>query len=388
MPRNDYPGKTHLHLNENLFSATREANAFASVSAQEAWFLDLHAYPKNGAAPLLSALARHLCLTEDQIVVGPGSASLLQHLGLHFMGEGDTLLVPDPSWSFYDTIAQNAGARIARFPLREGDAGFLYDKQAIHEHVERNAPSMVLLCSPNNPTGSSLAAADVLELVERHPDTLFVLDQAYHGFEPDDHGSALIECAVRHLNLVLLRSFSKFLGLANLRIGYLICHRSTAERLPGLTPVFGLPTFVQAIAAERIGDRVLHQRIRREFAEVRDWFCKELEGIAGLKPCRTAANFVLVRHDWRWSDLDALLLEAGYVVKRVNVGGASNYLRITLADRPTMERVVRVIRDARGKPMDLMVRQGNEQDWPAIARLNHDTFTAPRSGSTGPAKMA
>ncbi len=373
MPPNDHPGKTHLHLNENLFAATREANARAVASIPAACFSDLHAYPRNGAAPLQSVIALHLSLADDAIVVGPGSTFLLQHLGQLLLREGDTMLVPDPSWGFYDTIAQTAGARIARFPLRDLDTGFVYDTDSIHAHIEQHAPTLVLLCSPNNPTGSSLAPAAVLELVERHPDTLFVLDQAYHGFN-DDPGSDVVEAATRRHNLVLVRSFSKFLGLANLRVGYLICHRATAERLRSLTPVFGLPSFVQTMAADRIADLDLHARIRREFAEVRDWFCKEVEAIPGLTPCRTEANFVLVRHDSRWNDLDTLLLDAGFVVKRVKLRNASNHLRITLADRPTMERVVRVLRDARGRPMHLTVRQGNEQDWSAIARLNHDIY--------------
>ncbi len=375
MPPNDHPGKTLLHLNENLFAATREANAGAIGSVPAACFSDLHAYPRNGAAPLQSVIALHLSLSDDAVVVGPGSTFLLQLLGQRLLHEGDTMLVPDPSWGFYDTIAQTAGARLARFPLRELETGFVYDSDSIHAHIEQHAPSLVLLCSPNNPTGSSLAPADVRGLVERHPDTLFVLDQAYHGFV-DDPGREVVEAAVRRHNLVLVRTFSKFLGLANLRIGYLICHRSTAERLRSLTPVFGLPSFVQTVAADRIADLELHASVRREFNEVRAWFCRELEAIPGLTPCRTEANFVLVRHDSRWHDLDALLLDAGFVVKRVQLRGASAYLRITLADRATMERVVQVIRDARGRPVSLIVRQGNEQDWPAIARLNHDIYCA------------
>lgn len=345
-PRNDFADKVGLHLNENLLETTRVENASAFSRALATGCGDLHRYPRRGISLLQEAIASHLSVREDQIVVAPGSSSMLQHVVLNFMNEGETLLVPDPSWSFYESIARVARVQVARFPLRKTAHGFVYDVDSLQALMSRLTPRIVLLCSPNNPTGNTLPAGDVIALADSHPNTYVVVDQAYHGFVPDQGDAALVAHATSAPNLLLTRSFSKFLGLANLRIGYVIANETAARQLQSITPVFGLPSFVQAIASERIGHLELHARMRKEYSDVRDFFLAAVGRIPGLVPLETRANFVLLEYDERLRGLDQRLWDAGYVIKRLRIHGHDNYLRITLADLDTMRRLVAAIEDA------------------------------------------
>ncbi len=342
-PDNDLPGIVPLHLNENLFAAGKTA---VNPKQLTSYLENLHRYPTNGTRQLQQAIADHWQINPDKIVIGNGSANLLRDLVYYLLGENDTLLLPDPGWSFYHTTANLVGANIETFPLLDLGDTFVYDRQVIAAHIDIYQPEVVLICSPNNPTGNVMPIADFLSLVRAYPQVNFTLDEAYYGFRESYSAAqeqALLD-STEQRNLFVVRTFSKFYGLANLRLGFVICEAMDAHNLQKIAPVFGLPSLNQALAAHRLADVDYQEEVQLEYAIVNAAMAAALQQIPGMTPYKTGSNFILVRHDARWADLDEKLLSLGYKIKRETINGSSNYLRITYADLQTMSNFINVIR--------------------------------------------
>lgn len=344
---NDLPGVTPLHLNENLFAAARDAGARIDVAAlAKAQLQELHRYPAGGVKHLQAAVAAGLNLSPGKIVLSHGSAALLQALFMYLLKTGDTLLLPDPGWSFYHHTAELVGASVETFPLLDDGRAFIYDKVVIAAKIEACRPQVVLICSPNNPTGNVVPIEDFLWLVHRYPQVNFILDEAYYGFR-QSYSSTQEQALLGSTgpgNLFVVRTFSKFYGLANLRLGFVISSEADGRSLQKIAPVFGLASFNQALAASRFVDREFFTQMQQEYTAVATYVTAALAQIPGFTPYATSANFILVRHDGRWWGVEEALLERGYKIKREKINGAANYLRITLADLETMQKFMSTLR--------------------------------------------
>ncbi len=347
LPDNDLPGIIPLHLNENLFAASTTAvNKRQLVKLFTTHLENLHTYPINGMKHLQTAIANGLHIQPDKIVLSPGSSALLRQMVFYLLKKNEMMLVPAPSWSFYRAMADLVSAKIDTFPLLDVGNAFVYDKNLIATKIEACHPKVVLICSPNNPTGNVMPIEDFLWLVHEYPHVDFILDEAYYGFHESYSATqekALLD-STDNRNLFVIRTFSKFYGLANLRIGFLICSKADAQNLQKIAPVFGLPSLNQALAAHRLADKYYQSQVQQEYAAVNAYMVTALRQIPGFTPYKTCSNFILVRHDSRWSALEDKLLDHGYKIKRETINGARNYLRITFADMMTMEKLVAVIR--------------------------------------------
>lgn len=347
LPQNDFPGITPLHLNENLFSAAQAAVAKVQVAELlEAHLGNLHTYPINGVQHLQETIAAGLHIKPGNIVISHGSSTLLRDVVLYLLKKNDTMLVPAPGWSFYNTLVDLVEAEIDTFPLLDNGSAFVYDKRLIAAKIEARHPKVVLICSPNNPTGNVLPIEDFLWLVRKYPHVDFILDEAYYGYHESYSAAQEKELldSTGHRNVFIIRTFSKFYGLANLRIGFLICSEADGRNLQKIGPVFGLSSLSQALAATRFADQHFRAQMQQEYAEVNAYVYTALEQIPGFTPYKTYSNFILVRHDGRWAALEETLLKHGYKIKRQTINGDRNYLRITYADIATMKNLVAVIR--------------------------------------------
>jgi len=188
------------------------------VTAISAALADSNRYPDPAAAVLTEALAAKHQVDVDRIAVGCGSVQLVQELVEICCDAGDEVVFGWRSFEAYPTLTTIAGAVPVQVPLREAHL----DLQAIAAAVT-DKTRLVLLCSPNNPTGPALAADAVKAFLEAVPDrVLVVLDEAYAEFVDDPLAVDGTRLLSSYPNLVVLRTFSKAYGLAGLRVGYAI----------------------------------------------------------------------------------------------------------------------------------------------------------------------
>ncbi len=295
-------------------------------------------YPDMAAVGLREVLAERVGLDVDAVAVGAGSVSVLQQVLTAFCEAGDEVVFAWRSFEAYPILTTLAGAGAVRVPLladeRHDLAGML---AAITDRTR-----VVLLCSPNNPTGTALTSAEVSDFLARVPSgVLVVLDEAYLEYTDDPLGRASLALLADHPNLCLLRTLSKAWGLAGLRVGYALAHPPVAEALRRTAVPFGVSSLAQVAAVAALGAAdEMAARAARVVAE-RARVTAVLRA-AGWQVPDSDANFVWLRADGpRFAALMAAFDQADILVR----GFAEDGIRITLADPATNDRVLAVLAD-------------------------------------------
>lgn len=266
-------------------AGVREAVAGAVVDA----------YPDPRAAELTAALAARHGVRCDQVVCGNGSTELIRLVAQLALRPGDLALALAPVFGECEVATALAGGRFERLPLtyRGSGAGFTCDEPALRSTLERLHPKLCWLCSPNNPTGAALPAALVTALVVDHPDTLFVLDEAYSDLLPEPQWTPDLVCAG---NLVVLRSMTKYWGLAGLRLGYVIAATEEAAALRAAAPPWSVNACAQAAGLAALADLEHHGSAVALLVAERDRLVAGLAAL-GWTTEPTTAGFFLVRAD-------------------------------------------------------------------------------------------
>jgi histidinol-phosphate aminotransferase len=290
----------------------------------------LRRYPE--VAALEAALAARLGVPLERVVVTAGADEAIDRACRAFLEPGRVMLVPEPSFDMFDRCAALAGGTLGRvswwgeaFPLD----GFL-------ERLEARV-AVVVVVSPNNPTGSVATLADVRSLAARAPNALLILDHVYVEYADSDLTAAVLDCP----NVLVLRTFSKAWGLAGCRVGYAVGSPYVVGvlRAAGGPYSVAAPSVALALAQLERGGESLRAHVAR-IREERRLLAARLTGY-GLSPRPSQANFLFVDCGARASRLRADLTQGGVVVRdfpgRPGLGTA---LRITLpGSAPDFDRL-------------------------------------------------
>ena len=317
-----------LASNENPYPPL--PGVLAAVGAAAA---DVNRYPDLACRELAGALAGLHGVDAGDVVVGTGSSALLLQLALATCGPGDEVVFAWRSFESYPIVAGVAGARAVPVPL---DAAERHDLTAMARAIT-DRTRLVLLCSPNNPTGTALGAAELAAFLERVPaDVMVVLDEAYAEFVRDPAAARGPDLRHRHRNLVVLRTFSKAHGLAGLRVGYALADPRVADALRATAVPFGVSAVAQAAALASLDARdALAGRVAAIVAE-RGRVHAALRA-QGHRPTASEANFVWLRRPDAPA-FAAACADAGVLVRAYGHDG----VRITVGTRADDERLLRV----------------------------------------------
>lgn len=297
----------------------------------------IHRYPSMGAVEAREALACHHSVTAEEIAAGPGSSGVLQQIISAVCGHGDEVVFAWRSFEAYPILVTVAGAVPVPVPLLESEH---HDLEAMAAAITERT-RLVILCSPNNPTGVSITAEALEEFLEAVPPrVLVVLDEAYIEFQRGP-GLDSLEFYRRYPNVCILRTFSKAYGLAGLRIGYAIARPSVADGLRRTAVPFGVNRMAQAAAVASLSadDEILART--EAVADERARLVPALRSY-GWKVPDSQANFYWLRaSDELRGQILTALAEADILAR----GYLGDGVRITLADRETNDRVLAVLAD-------------------------------------------
>src|SRR5687768_10371336 len=203
--------RVKLNQNENPWDLPVEIKQEAlRRMAERRW----SRYPEFVPEKLHQQLAEHSGWTADGIVAGNGSNELIQALLMVTVGPGKRVLINEPTFSLYRQIATVLGADVISVPLT---SELDYDVRALRAAVESSNPDVIIICSPNNPTGCLMSEPDLVSLL-KSARGLVIVDEAYFEFSEQ----TALPLLKQYSNLVILRTFSKAMALAGLRIGYLL----------------------------------------------------------------------------------------------------------------------------------------------------------------------
>ena len=331
VPHEGREGKLRLDYNENTVGCSPAVRrALARMTAEQ-----IAMYPEYGAAT--KRLARHFGVRPAEMVIANGADDSLRVIMDVFLERGATVLLVEPGFPMFRFYAALAGARIVRVRFSE-------DMKFPLEEVMRalkQKPRVFFLANPNNPTGTVLGKKELLRIIESSPETAVVVDEAYAEFS----GVTVLPWIRRCKNLLVVRTFSKAMGLAGLRLGFVFAHAELAELCRKTQPPFpvNMPALVAAEAA--LGDRVFVRRYVAAVKKSRRMLARWLEG-RGVKVFPSATNFVYADFGARATRIVRGLEKRGILVRdRASDFGRPGLVRIALGTEAQTRRLIRAIND-------------------------------------------
>jgi histidinol-phosphate aminotransferase len=283
----------HLDRNENHYGPAPACLA-ALRSVEPAL---LHDYTRDFERGYYSELSRRLAelhgVDEKQIVLGYGCEDILKQAVHHGLRAGERCFVPSASWWYYGAIASEVDGVTVRYPLVETERCYRYDLDQLFDLHRRNRARVLLLATPNNPTGNVIEPALLPAILERFRDAMVLLDEAYWGFGEGGADSARL--TAEYPNLLVLRTFSKLYGLAGARIGYGVAGRGLEGFLKFSARYLGYCRVSERLALAALSSPEYYAGIREKMSIDGRLFVELLRRFDGIRAYDSAANFLLVR---------------------------------------------------------------------------------------------
>jgi histidinol-phosphate aminotransferase len=293
-----------------------------------------HFYPDGGGYELRGAIAERLGVARENIVLGNGSNEIIEFIGHAFFRPGDEVVVARHSFAVYHLMAQLFGASTIEVP----DPDFTADLDAMLAAITPKTRT-VFIANPNNPTGTMVRQEAIDRFMAKVPDhVLVVFDEAYHEFL--DAAPDVLPYVHAGKNVVVMRTFSKIMGLANLRIGYGITTPELAAVLQRTRQPFNANGIAQAGALAGLLDQGHMDKTRELTHEGRAYLEREFATI-GLEYVPSVANFVLVKVGDGKAVFEAMLRK-GIILRAMGSYGLPEWVRISVG---TMEQNRRCIEE-------------------------------------------
>ena len=227
-----------LDGNENPYGCSpRVKRSIANYNAY-------HIYPDSSHLMMRNLLEQYVGVNSENIVVGSGSDELIDLILRLYLDSGDEVINCEPTFGMYPYCTAVNNGKLVEVPR---DAAYAVDVDAVKSAVNKRT-KVIFIASPNNPTGDVVSEKDVLSLLEL--DIVVVVDEAYYEF----YGTTMVPLVRKHENLIVLRSFSKWAGLAGLRIGYGVFHDNAVTCLNKIKPPCNVNVAAQIAVRESLAD--------------------------------------------------------------------------------------------------------------------------------------
>ena len=326
-----------VKLNTNESPLGPSPRVLDAIRAEAADTLRL--YPDPQASALCAALATYHTVRPEQVFVGNGSDEVLAHTFAALLKHDAPLLVPDITYSFYPVYCRLFGIAYEAVPLDEA--------MRIRVADYRRPAGAIIVPNPNAPTGVALPRAEIVTLLEQHPDVPVVIDEAYVDFGAETS----IPLVASHPNLLVVQTMSKSRALAGLRVGYAIGDPGLIEALTRVKDSFnsyplGRPAQAGAIAA--LEDEAYFQASRARVIEGRERLNRGLARL-GFEVLPSSANFVFARHPAHdGATLATALRQRAVIVRHFAAPRIADYLRITVGTDEQTERLLSALSEILG----------------------------------------
>jgi len=291
-------------------------------------------YPDPECRELIDTIARSYGVDPAQVVPANGTTELLH--ALPHIVSAERIIIPVPCYIDYIKVFEKQGFA-TRYIEPAGDRGFAVSLAMVETVL--TGSELVIFGNPVNPSGSRLADQDILDFAGKHPDTLFVIDEAFHDFiDP------LTTVGGKLDNLLTLNSLTKFFGVPGLRIGFGIFPQKYAQKIRSRIPQWSVNTLAQLVGAKALQDEAYISETQEQCARLREKLIEDLRKIERIKVFGGHANYLLVGLG-RGLDAESLyrdLLERGIVIRRCGNYRAlgNSYIRVAVRSERENRRLV------------------------------------------------
>lgn len=291
-------------------------------------------YADHRATELRARIGHWLGLSDDHITVGCGSVGLLQQLCLTFIDPGDEVVYPWRSFEAYPINVKLMGGIPVTTPLVD----HAFDLNLVAEAIT-DKTKMIMLATPNNPTGTALRTDEITELMTRVPDdVIVVIDEAYREFTDPSFGDPVADVIPHHRNVLVTRTFSKAYGLAGLRSGYMVADPEVITEVDKVLLAFAVNGLAQAGAMAALDHLEEIQPTIDNLLAERTRLVSELQA-AGWELPDTQANFVWLPLGDRTDEVYLAMERQGVVTRPFSGEG----IRITVSSPEENDRILRTL---------------------------------------------
>ena len=290
--------------------------------------IHLNRYPEPRADELVGQLRQVMDIPQQvEVLLGNGSDELIQLIMMALMGSGRVVLAPSPSFVMYEVLAKACGMEFVGVPL---NGEFQLDMQAMREAIQTNQPAVILLASPNNPTGSAFRSNEIEEIIELAPG-LVVVDEAYQPFT-SGQDSSFMQRLADYPDLVVMRTLSK-VGLAGIRLGLIAGNKAWLNEFEKLRLPYNINTLTQATASFALQHWQVFQQQISAICDERERVRTALDAMDAVKLWPSDTNFILFRVSGISAvDVHRQLMQRGILIKCLHRDGSplENCLRVTI----------------------------------------------------------
>lgn len=327
------PNVIKLNTNENPYSPA--PGVAAVLKSMDADLLRLYPDPTNGC--LVKALADYYGLKEDQVFVGIGSDDVLSMSFLTFFNSGKPILFPDVTYSFYDVWAD-----LYRIPYL---TCALDDQMKIKKEDYFRENGGIVIPNPNAPTGIYESLDTFEEILQKNPDVIVIIDEAYVDFADGPSARTLIE---KYPNLLVVQTFSKSRSMAGMRIGYAMGNAELIKALNDVKYSFNSYTMSRAAllcGVEAVNDRAYFEEHVKMICDTRERAKKSLSDLGFSFP-DSQSNFIFATHkSMPAKEIFEQLKKKNIFVRYFNKPGIDNFLRITVGTDAQMEALTEALKE-------------------------------------------
>ena len=328
-----------LGSNENPWGPSPMA-----VKAIEDEIESINRYPESQLHELVVEIANYSGVDDSQVIVGgDGADEIIDVLAKTFIDDGDEFIVPLPSYMYYEYLLKQYGAKpvYAKWDLKRN----VLDVESIYNSITPKT-KMIFLCSPNNPTGTLIDKEILSDIASKNPDILIVIDEAYFEYSEVTNKDLIND----YDNIFIIRTMSKVLGLAGMRIGYGLACEEIIEYMHRIKPVFSLTRLSFVAALNTFQDKDYIAQSIKKGIESRQYLYDEVSKIDGLYVFPSKSNFMLINvkeTGFTASQLALKLMKKGIIVRDcTSFKGLDEYwIRISICTLDEDERFINILKE-------------------------------------------
>ena len=303
----------------------------------------IHQYPESNLDNLKKEIASYSNVSPSNVIIGgDGADEIIDVLGKAFTEPGDEFIVPIPGYMYYEFTLKIQGA-VPVYAKWDVPSNSL-DVNSVIESITPKT-KLIFLCTPNNPTGGLIDKQDLKKIIES-TDALVVVDEAYFEFS-DLNNVDLLE---DHDNVLILRTFSKVLGLAGMRIGYGLSNPTIIEYMYRVKPVFSLTKLSEVAALATLQDKEYIKLSTELSLKSRELLYNEMSKISELKVYESKSNYILVdirKTGYTAKEFSQKLMKKGVIVRDcTSFKGLDEYwIRVSVGTIEEDERFIKILKE-------------------------------------------
>lgn len=247
-------------------------------------------------SPLAQKISAQFNLPEEQVIIFYGLEDFFRNLFLQLDSQQDSILVNQWHFAYFKKYADFLGLNFLEFRMIENDRDFSFDIDDCLKLYQKHQPKILILTSPNNPTGNVLPFQDLEKVLANiTKDTLLILDEAYYGYDKNYQADKYIEFLKKYPNLLIVRTFSKYYALAGLRIGYALVGKQAKDLIAYQHRYLGFSTILENTALAALDSASYYEETAQKIIKDRDWLIEQVRTLTNFKIFDSQTNFVLVK---------------------------------------------------------------------------------------------